>query len=243
MSLPRNAENEPQKSEPKPKRVYFTQEMLRRDAAKRHRKASCSQATEIQEMPMETTKTPVIPELDEIEARATELTQELQEESEQDSEHWKEKEQVMLMTTSVINMCRLLRNFSEVMTAEMAKSAESQMRNLSIQKQYAESVKASTVEVTRDIYYQFRDEQTQAFQKVQKFYSDSCDAREKSINACADEVRSATKAAEQATRQISRSAERFRKIKTIRDLLYYAAPVLVAVDIIRRVADAVAQYL
>ena len=78
---------------------------------------------------------------------------------------------------------------------------------------------------------------------MQKFYSDSCDAREKSINACADEVRSATKAAEQATRQISRSAERFRKIKTIRDLLYYAAPVLVAVDIILRVADAVAQYL
>ena len=69
----------------------------------------------------------------------------------------------MLMATSVIKMCRLLQNFSEIMTAEMASIAERELQNLNIQNQYAKSVKASTVEVTRDIYHQFKDEQTVAF--------------------------------------------------------------------------------
>ena len=109
---------------------------------------------------METKKKPTpIPELDEIEAWAMELTEDLQE----NTEDAKKNERVMLMATSVIKMCRLLRNFSEIMTAEMASIAERELQNLNIQNQYAKSVKASTVEVTRDIYHQFKDEQTVAF--------------------------------------------------------------------------------
>ena len=102
------------------------------------------------------------------------------------------------------------------------------MQNLNIQSQYAESVKASTVSITRDIYYQFKDEQTRAFTEVRKYLSDTNDEMEKSINACTDEVRKATQSAMQ-------SAKRLQTIKTIGDLLYHAAPLLVLIDIILRV--------
>lgn len=110
----------------------------------------------------------------------------------------------------------------------MEKIAERELQNLNIQKQYAESVKASTVEITRDIYYQFEAEQKKAFKEVGKYLSDTSDEMEKSIYECTQEVRKATKSA-------VRSAERLRRIKTIGDLLYFAAPLLVLIDIILRV--------
>ena len=102
------------------------------------------------------------------------------------------------------------------------------MQNLNIQSLYAKSVKASTVEMTRDIYHQFKDEQAQAFTEIRKYLSDTNDEMEKSIYACTAEVKKATQNAMQ-------SAKRLRTIKTIGDLLYHAAPLLVLVDIILRV--------
>lgn len=102
------------------------------------------------------------------------------------------------------------------------------MQNLNIQSQYAESVKASTVSIARDIYYQFKDEQTRAFTEVRKYLSDTNDEMEKSIYACTAEVKKATQSAMQ-------SAKRLQTVKTIGDLLYHAAPLLVLIDIILRV--------
>lgn len=82
--------------------------------------------------------------------------------------------------------------------------------------------------ITRDIYYQFQDEQKQAFDNVAKYLSDTNDEMEKSITECTKEVRKATKSA-------VASAERLRRIKTISDLLYHSAPLLVLIDIILRV--------
>ncbi len=101
---------------------------------------------------------------------------------------------------------------------------EREMQSLNIQSQYAESVKASIVSITSDIYYQFKDEQTGAFTEVRKYLSDTNDEMEKSIYACTAEVRKATQ-----------SAKRLQTIKTIGDLLYHAAPLLVLIDIILRV--------
>lgn len=143
----------------------------------------------------------------------------------------------MLMATSVIKMCRLLRNFSEIMTAEMASIAERELRNLNIQNQYAKSVKASTVEVTRDIYHQFKNEQTVAFREVQKYLYDSCDDIEREIIACTKNVRTATAAADRASKEISKSVKRFCTVRMIGDVLYYAAPVAVVIDVLLRLFD------
>ncbi len=150
------------------------------------------------------------------------------------SEEAKRDERVLLLAAATLQMCQLLKNYSAATNTEMEKIAERELQNLNIQKQYAESVKASTVEITRDIYYQFEAEQKKAFKEVGKYLSDTSDEMEKSIYECTQEVRKATKSA-------VRSAERLRRIKTIGDLLYFAAPLLVLIDIILRVVALAAQ--
>ena len=73
-----------------------------------------------------------------------------------------------------------------------------------------------------------------AFKEVGKYLSDTSDEMEKSIYACTAEVRKATKSA-------VRSVERLLRIKTIGDLLYHSAPLLVLIDIILRVIALAAQ--
>jgi hypothetical protein len=88
-------------------------------------------------------------------------------------------------------------------------------------------VRISTVSIVRDIYYQFEGEQKKAFDKVTKYLSDTNDRMEKQIEVCTAQVHKATKNA-------VRSAERLRRVKTIGDILYFSAPILVLIDIIIR---------
>lgn len=123
------------------------------------------------------------------------------------------------------------------MRSEMEKIAERELQNLNLQDQYIKSLKASTGEITRGIYDRFKDEQKKAFDDVKTFFSDSCDRSEKKIVASADKVKSATEAAEKASIQISESVKRFCTVRTIGDLLYYAAPVAVVIDVLLRLFD------
>ena len=232
----------PQKSPPptqaKPKKqekFFFTLEMLHRDV-QRIKNQSQQKSRKQEVTAVENKKATPIPELDAIETWATELTEEIAE----ISDDAKRDERVMLMATSVIKMCRLLRNFSEVMTAEMAKHAERELQNLNIQNQYAKSVKASTVEVTRDIYHQFKAEQEETFRDVQKYLCDSCDDMEREINACTAAVKKTTVLAVKAAKNVSATTRKLRRVKTFGDLMYYAAPLFVVIDIILRVIALVA---
>lgn len=225
----------PQKSPPpsqaKPKKqekFFFTREMLHREEQRVKNQSKPKRKQEV--TVVENKKAARIPELEAIETWAAELTEEIAE----TSDDAKRDERVMLMATSVIKMCRLLKNFSEVMTAEMAKSAERELQTLNLQDQYAKSLRASTVEVSRDIYDRFKEEQKKAFDDVKTFFSDSCDEMEKKLNTCTENVNLATARAGRASKRISKSVKRFCTIKTIGDLLYYAAPVLVLIDVLLR---------
>ena len=231
----------PQKSPPpsqaKPKKqekFFFTREMLHREEQRVKNQSKPKRKQEV--TVVENKKAARIPELEAIETWAAELTEEIAE----TSDDAKRDERVMLMATSVIKMCRLLKNFSEVMTAEMAKHAERELQNLNIQNQYAKSVKASTVEVTRDIYHQFKAEQEETFRDVQKYLCDSCDDMEREINACTAEVKKTTVLAVKAAKNVSATTRKLRRVKTFGDLMYYAAPLFVVIDIILRVIALVA---
>ena len=223
-----------QKSQDKTK-GFFTREKMNADAERIRRQSKHSQAqpmleeaeTEVQEPEI------MIPELEDIELWARNIAQELSE----DTENAKSNQKVMLMATSVIKMCRLLNNYSKTMKSEMEKIAERELQNLNLQDQYIKSLKASTGEITRGIYDRFKDEQKKAFDDVKTFFSDSCDRSEKEIVASADKVKSATEAAKKASIQISKSVKRFCTVKTIGDLMYYAAPVAVVIDVLLRLFD------
>lgn len=123
------------------------------------------------------------------------------------------------------------------MKSEMEKIAERELQSLNLQEQYAKSVKASTVEVTRDIYHQFKDEQTVAFREVQKYLYDTCDDMEKEMIAYIKYMKTLTITADMASKEISKSVKRFCTVRTIGDLLYYAAPVAVVIDVLLMLFD------
>lgn len=223
-----------QKSQDKTK-GFFTREKMNADAERIRRQSKHSQAqpmleeaeTEVQEPEI------MIPELEDIELWARNIAQELSE----DTENAKSNQKVMLMATSVIKMCRLLNNYSKTMRSEMEKIAERELQNLNLQDQYVKSLKASTVEVTRDIYHQFKDEQTVAFREVQKYLYDTCDDMEKEMIAYIKYMKTLTITADMASKEISKSVKRFCTVRTIGDLLYYAAPVAVVIDVLLRLFD------
>ena len=89
-------------------------------------------------------------------------------------------------------------------------------------------METSIYRTARSVYNQVETEQKNALDNVTKYISDTNDRMEKQIEFCTAEVRKATKYA-------VRSADRLRRLKTIGDMLYFSAPVLVLIDIIMRV--------
>ena len=226
-------------SQPEPKKeekVFFTRELMHRDAERVRREYSQARKLQQQEdieMEDQETQEPeiIIPELDEIDRWARGVVQDLSE----DTENAKNNQRVMIMATSVIKMCQLLQNYSVTMKSEMEKIAERELQNLNLQEQYAKSLKASTGEITRGIYDRFKEEQKQAFDDVKTVFSDSCDRSEKKIVTSADKVQSVIDAATTASQEISASVERFRKVKTFGDFLYYTAPIYVVLDLVLKI--------
>ena len=251
MSLPRFGEGkkptEPKPSQQEPlspmseqkpqgeKTFYFTRELMKKEAERirreyeQSRKAQRQEAAVMEVQKPQKQETP-LPELDAIETRVREMAEEIG----VSSVDAQRDERVLLLVTATLKMCQLLKSYSTAINAEIQRLSERQMQNLSLQEQYAKSVKASTVEVTRGIYHQFKDEQTVTFREVQKYLYDTCDDMEREIIACTKNVKTATAAADRASKEISKSVKRFCTVRTIGDLLYYAAPVAVVIDVLLR---------
>ena len=158
MSLQKYEDEQPI-PEKKTEKYYFSREKLNRVAQKIHQKSRKGSTSQTQEETTETEVQPLqIPELENIETWATKLAQQTAETTE-DS---KRDERVLLMATSTIKMCQLLKNFSQVMTEEMEQIKASNLQNLSLQSQYAKDIRTSTDRVVHDIYQQFADEQKSA---------------------------------------------------------------------------------
>ena len=254
MSLPRFGEGKKPKepkptpptppkpqSEPKQQTVYFTREQMIKEADRIHReyerslKAQRQGAAVMESQKTRKQETP-LPELDAIETRVREMAQEIG----VSSVDAQRDERVLLLVTATLKMCQLLKNYSTAINAEIQRLSEHQMQNLSLQEQYAKSVRTEVADSVYNIYHQVKAQEKEAINELMQYVQANSDQMEKDITSCTENVKTATEAAEKASRKIARSVERFRKVKTFKDLLYYASPVLVAVDIILRVIALVA---
>jgi len=251
MSLPRFGEGkkptEPKPSQPtvqepqtesKQQTAVFTREQMIKEAERIHReyershKAQRQGAAVMESQKPHKQETP-LPELNAIETRVREMAEEIG----VSSVDAQRDERVLLLVTATLKMCQLLKNYSTAINGEIQRLSEHQMQNLNRQEQYTKSVKASTVEVTRDIYHQFKNEQTVAFREVQKYLYDTCDDMEKEMIAYIKYMKTLTITADWASKEISKSVKRFCTVRTIGDLLYYAAPVAVVIDVLLRLFD------
>ncbi|MBP1534321.1 MAG: hypothetical protein IK999_09380 [Ruminococcus sp.] len=111
------------------------------------------------------------------------------------------------------------------------------MQNLSLQEQYAKSVRTEVADSVYSIYHQVKMQEKEAVGELMQYVQANSDQMEKDITACAGKVKSATEAAEKASKRISESVKRFCTVRTIGDLLYYAAPVAVVIDVLLRLFD------
>ena len=251
MSLPRFGEDEkptePKSSQPTPqepqtepeqKTAFFTRELMKKEAERIRREYERSHKTQRQGAAvMESQKTrkqeTPLPELEAIETRVREMAEEIG----VSSVDAQRDERVLLLVTATLKMCQLLKSYSTAINAEIRKSAEQQMQNLSLQEQYAKSVKTEVADSVYNIYHQVKAQEKEAINELMQYVQANSDQMEKDITACTTGVKSATAAAKNASEQISKSVKRFCTVRTIGDVLYYAAPVAVVIDVLLRLFD------
>ena len=251
MSLPRFGEGkkptetkssqltvqEPQ-TESKQQTAVFTREQMIKEAERIRReyerslKAKRQGAAVMESQKTRKQETP-LPGLDAIETRVREMAEEIG----VSSVDAQRDERVLLLVTATLKMCQLLKNYSTAINAEIQRLSEHQMQNLSLQEQYAKSVRTEVADSVYNIYHQFKNEQTVAFREVQKYLYDTCDDMEKEMIAYIKYMKTLTITANWASKEISKSVKRFCTVRTIGDLLYYAAPVAVVIDVLLRLFD------
>ena len=228
---------EPQ-TESKQQTAVFTREQMIKEAERIHReyeqsrKAQRQGAAVMESQKPHKQETP-LPELDAIETRVREMAEEIG----VSSVDAQRDERVLLLVTATLKMCQLLKNYSTAISAEIQRLSEHQMQNLSLQEQYAKSVRTEVADSVYNIYHQVKMQEKEAINELMQYVQANSDQMEKDITACAGKVKSATEAAEKASIQISKSVKRFCTVRTIGDLLYYAAPVAVVIDVLLRLFD------
>ena len=254
MSLPRFGEDkkptEPKPSQQEPlspmleqkpkgeKAYYFTREQMIKEAERIHReyershKAQRQGAAVMESQKPHKQETP-LPELNAIETRVREMAEEIG----VSSVDAQRDERVLLLVTATLKMCQLLKNYSTAINAEIQRLSEHQMQNLSLQEQYAKSVRTEVADSVYSIYHQVKAQEKEAINELMQYVQANSDQMEKDITSCTDSVKSATTAAKNASKQISESVKRFCTVRTIGDVLYYAAPVAVVIDVLLRLFD------
>ena len=228
---------EPQ-TESKQQTAVFTREQMIKEAERIHReyerslKAQRQVAAVMESQKPHKQETP-LPELNAIETRVREMAKEIG----VSSVDAQRDERVLLLVTATLKMCQLLKNYSTAINAEIQRLSEHQMQNLSLQEQYAKSVRTEVSDSIYNIYHQVKAQEKAAINELMQYVQVNSDQMEKDITACAGKVRSATEAAEKASKRISESVKRFCTVRTIGDVLYYAAPVAVVIDVLLRLFD------
>ena len=225
---------EPQ-TESKQQTAVFTREQMIKEAERIHReyeqsrKAQRQGAAVMESQKPHKQETP-LPELNAIETRVREMAEEIG----VSSVDAQRDERVLLLVTATLKMCQLLKNYSTAISAEIQRLSEHQMQNLSLQEQYEKSVRTEVADSVYNIYHQVKMQEKEAINELMQYVQANSDQMEKDSTACTDSVRSATAAAKNASKEISKSVKRFCTVRTIGDLLYYAAPVAVVIDVLLR---------
>jgi len=223
MSLPRFSD--PRKPSGQ---TGFSRETLHRDEQRireQSRSTSTSQEDTMQE------QTVAMPSLDQLNLMILDLA----EQAGANVEDAKRDERVVLLAAATLQMCRLLQDFTATTNAGMEKIAERELKNLNIQSQYAESVRASAVNIAREMHRQFAEEQKAAIQDGCKMLEQKAQSIENNLSLCAKQVKESAFSA-------SETADYLRTVNSITDLLYFAAPIFVLIDLILRAVAVIGHF-
>lgn len=143
------------------------------------------------------------------------------------AEEARDSKEVAILLTSVENLFLIQQSFFQSMLTKFDELNRSQLNLLSVQSEYAKSVRNSTADTIKSIYYQFRGEQEKAFTDIRKFLANDTELMIKKVNAAA-------KNAEKAADRAANTAFNIELEEKWRLRLFYLPLFFVVLDIIIR---------
>ena len=139
----------------------------------------------------------------------------------------RQDKEVDILLATVMNIATIQENFTENMLEKFDELNRRQLNLLSVQSEYVKSVRNSTADTIKSIYYQFRGEQEKVFTDIRKFLANDTELMIKKVNTAA---KNAEKAAERAAdTALNLELEEKWKVR-----LFYLPPLFVVLDIIIR---------
>lgn len=137
------------------------------------------------------------------------------------------KELYMLLMT-MAKFGQIQEDFLKNTVVVLHEQNKHQLKLLSVQNEYAKSLRDSTTKIVADIYQTFQNEQEKAFEEIQQHLAIDTEEMIKKINRAAI---FAEKAAENAVE----AAENIENTEKWKVLLFYLSPLCVIIDIAIRV--------
>lgn len=139
----------------------------------------------------------------------------------------RQDKEVDILLATVMNIATIQESFTENMLEKFDELNRRQLNLLSVQSEYAKSVRNSTADTIKSIYYQFRGEQEKAFTDIRKFLANDTEQMIKKVNTAA-------KNAEKAADRAANTAFNIELEEKWRLRLFYLLPFFVVLDIIIR---------
>ncbi|WP_242823116.1 hypothetical protein [Ruminococcus flavefaciens] len=139
----------------------------------------------------------------------------------------RQDKEVDILLATVMNIATIQESFTENMLEKFDELNRRQLNLLSVQSEYAKSVRNSTADTIKSIYYQFRGEQEKAFTDIRKFLANDTEQMIKKVNTAA-------KNAEKAADRAANTAFNIELEEKWRLRLFYLPPFFVVLDIIIR---------
>ena len=150
----------------------------------------------------------------------------IQERNLQDSEN---KYQAVLLFTTLEKICRTLTDFMTATESQLRKSNENQLKSLNAQNHYTDKLDDEIRKMTQHNYNIFQKEQEMFLENIHVKWDN---AAKKLVG----KIEKATSDCNDSVDRTNHASENLFKVEQLRDLMYYAAPLLVLIDVVLRIA-------
>jgi hypothetical protein len=147
---------------------------------------------------------------------------------EQDRQDAEDKFQVALLIETMNQYCEISKVFMKGIENQLKEMNEKQLNLLNLQKEYESKVRGEALAIVRNTYASIKEKQGEFFDRVfGKF-----DRNATKLMGVVDKT---TAKCNQSVNRVEETTEKLYKLKTWWDLIWYAAPISVLLNLIFRV--------
>ena len=146
----------------------------------------------------------------------------------QDRQSAEDKFQVTLLFATMEQICAELTDFMNATESEIKQMKTHQMRLLNLQKQYKEEIAAEAGKIIGDTYRSIEKGQQKVFENIQI-------TTKNAVKEMTADLQKSARECVKTKELVVESCEEIRSVQNLNDILFYAAPILVFIDVAIRV--------